>query len=140
MLQSIDFGALVQAAELPGTEMVPAAHALRTLLALKLLGKERASHVTELVFDPGIALFADLNVVPKRSFLAEYSALVDPRSDLRRPLIERFSYEKGKSEVGVRDNQGRSWRGFHHHLAIVMFGVPLTPQNNASTVVEGPWG
>ena len=83
LLQSIDFGALVQAAELPGTEMVPAAHALRTLLALKLLGKERTSHVMELVFDPGIALFAGLNVVPKRSFLAEYSGRVDPRSNLR---------------------------------------------------------
>jgi hypothetical protein len=62
--------------------MVPAPHAVRSLLALKILGKERTSHVMEMCFDPGIALFAGLNAVPKRSFLAEYSARVDPRNNL----------------------------------------------------------
>ncbi|MHB8986839.1 MAG: hypothetical protein ACYC38_13080 [Eubacteriales bacterium] len=35
----------------------------------------------EMVFDPGIALFSGLNVVPKRSFLSTYSARVDPRTN-----------------------------------------------------------
>lgn len=83
LLTGIDLAALVRSTELPGSEMVPAEHALRTLLALKLLGKERTSHVMELVFDPGIALFAGLNAVPKRSFLSAYSTRVDPRSNLR---------------------------------------------------------
>jgi len=48
--------------------MIPAGHAVRVLLALKLLGKERTSHVMEMVFDPGIALFAGLNVVLKAFF------------------------------------------------------------------------
>ena len=34
---------------------------------------ERKSHVMDLVFDEGIALFAGLNVVPKTTFLATYS-------------------------------------------------------------------
>ena len=72
----------VQAAGLPGTKMIPAEHALRSLLALKLLGKERQSHVMDLVFDPGIALFAGLNAVPKRSYLSAYSVRVDPRNNL----------------------------------------------------------
>lgn len=72
----------VQAAGLPGTNMIPAEHALRSLLALKLLGKERQSHVMDLVFDPGIALFAGLNAVPKRSYLSAYSVRVDPRNNL----------------------------------------------------------
>jgi len=32
------------------------------------------------VFDEGLALFAGLNVIPKRSFLTEYSCRIDPRA------------------------------------------------------------
>jgi hypothetical protein len=56
---------------------------VRTLLALKLLGKERTSHVMQLVSDQGIALFAGLNVVPKRSYLAAYSSQMDDRANAR---------------------------------------------------------
>jgi hypothetical protein len=39
---------------------------------LKLFGNARHSHVMSSVLDEGLALFAGLNVVPKRSFLTEY--------------------------------------------------------------------
>jgi len=58
--------------------MIPAAHAIRSLLALKLFGSARHSHVMSSVFDPGLALFAGLNVIPKRAFLTEYSCRIDP--------------------------------------------------------------
>jgi hypothetical protein len=61
---------VVTAARLPGSKMIPAAQALRSLLAMKLTGTERKSHVMDLVMDEGIALFAGINVVPKRAFLA----------------------------------------------------------------------
>jgi hypothetical protein len=63
--------------------MVPAEQVLRTLLALKLVGKERTSHVMDLVSDEGIALFAGLNVVPKRSYLAGYSSQCDDHVSAR---------------------------------------------------------
>lgn len=72
LMQQIDLAAVVRRARLPTSKMIPAEQALRTLLALKLLGKERKSPVMDLVFDPGIALFAGLNVVPKRSYLAAF--------------------------------------------------------------------
>jgi hypothetical protein len=81
LLLEIDLQGVLDSARLPGSEMIPAAHAVRSLLALKILGKERTSHVMEMVFDPGIALFAGLNTVPKRSFLSEYSARVNPRTN-----------------------------------------------------------
>jgi hypothetical protein len=67
-------------ADLPGSDMIPAAQAMRSLLALKLFGNARHSHVMSSVFDEGLGLFAGLNVIPKRSFLTEYSCRIDPGS------------------------------------------------------------
>jgi hypothetical protein len=64
----------------PGSKMIPASHAMRSLLGLKLYGSARHSHVMSEVFDPGLALFAGLNCVPKRSFLTEYSCRIVPAS------------------------------------------------------------
>jgi len=62
----------------PGSEMIPAGCAMRSLLTLKLFGNARHSHVMSHVLDEGLALFAGLNVIPKRSFLTEYSCRIDP--------------------------------------------------------------
>jgi transposase len=64
----------------PGSKMIPAGHAMRSLLALKLFGSARHSHVMSYVLDEGLALFAGLNVIPKRAFHTEYSCRVNPRS------------------------------------------------------------
>ena len=56
--------------------MIPANHALRTCLALKLWSIERHSHVMALVADEGLALFAGLNAFPKKSYLSEYSSRI----------------------------------------------------------------
>jgi len=69
---------LAQAARLPGSKMIPGAHALRACLALKLWSIERKSHVMALVADEGLALFSALNVTPKKSFLSEYSCRITP--------------------------------------------------------------
>jgi len=83
LLERIDLARVVAAARLPGSRMIPPECAVRSLLALKLLGKERKSHVMDLVFDEAIALFAGLNCVPKRAYLAAYSSRVDHRANLR---------------------------------------------------------
>jgi hypothetical protein len=83
LMRDVRLAEVVRQADLPGSFMVPAEQAVRTLLALKLLGKERTSQVMNLVSDQGIALFAGLNVVPKRSFLAGYSSQIDDRVNAR---------------------------------------------------------
>jgi hypothetical protein len=72
------FDSIVRKVGLPGSKMIPASHALRSLLALKLSGRDRHSHVMSYVMDEGLALFAGLNVIPKRAFLTEYSCRIDP--------------------------------------------------------------
>ena len=78
----------------PGTKMVPAGQAIRSLLGLKLFGNARHSHVMSSVLDEGLALFAGLNVIPKRSFLTEYSCRIDP--DLYPKLMARWFDAVGK--------------------------------------------
>ena len=68
---------LANAAKLPGSKMIPAGHALRAALALKLWSIERKSHVMALVADPGLALFCGLNAIPKKSYLCEYASRLD---------------------------------------------------------------
>ncbi|MBV8232268.1 MAG: hypothetical protein JO329_19980, partial [Planctomycetaceae bacterium] len=91
LMRDIHLAEVLCTANLPGSASIPAEQAVRTLLALKLSGKERKSHVMDLVCDEGIALFAGLNVVPKRSYLAAYSSRVDRRTNLR--LLEAWCDE-----------------------------------------------
>ena len=77
-LAQVPLDRILQRAGFPGSAMVPAGAAMRSLLALKLFGNARHSHVMSHVFDEGLGLFAGLNVIPKRSFLTEYSCRIDP--------------------------------------------------------------
>ncbi len=77
-LAKIPLERMLEQAGFPGTQQIPAAQAMRALLAMKLFGSARHSHVMSSVFDQGLALFAGLNVTPKRSFLTEYSCRIPP--------------------------------------------------------------
>ena len=79
-LAQLGMDSLLEQAKFPGSNMIPAASAMRSLLALKLAGNARHSRIMGYVFDEGLSLFAGLNCIPKRSFLTEYSCRVDPRS------------------------------------------------------------
>jgi transposase len=74
----LDSDALADSAKLPGSSMIPAGHALRASLALKLWAIERKSHIMALVADDGLGLFCGLNAMPKKSFLSEYSSRITP--------------------------------------------------------------
>ena len=79
-LSAVPWDRILEQSQFPGTQQIPAAHAMRSLLGLKLYGSARHSHVMSEVFDPGLALFAGLNCIPKRSFLTEYSCRINPPS------------------------------------------------------------
>ncbi len=73
LLASIRFDRLVTKAGYSGSQMIPAANALMSLLTLKLLDKERLSHIDDFHCDQALGLFAGLNILPKKSFAANYS-------------------------------------------------------------------
>ena len=68
---------IIRDAALPGNKVIPALNYLLSLLALKLLGTERYGHAINHAFDPGLGLFAGLNVLPKCTALSTYSYSLD---------------------------------------------------------------
>ena len=73
LLAQLGFGDLVERAGYPGSGMVPAASAVLSLLALKLIDKGRRSHISDFNFDEALGVFAGLNVLPKATFATDYS-------------------------------------------------------------------
>lgn len=88
-----DLPTWVRRAKLPGSRMIPALQSVLSLLALKLTGKERISHVMDVCFDPGFALFAGLNVIPKTTALSTYSYRItrEMTASLLRSYVETLS-------------------------------------------------
>jgi hypothetical protein len=69
----LGFDRLVHEAGYPGSQMIPAVSAMLSLLVLKLLDKERRSHINDFNFDEALGLFAGLNILLKKSFATDYS-------------------------------------------------------------------
>lgn len=83
-LQQACFLEAVEKAGYPGTQQIPSLQAMLALLAPKLLGKRRVSHISDLASDEGAGLFAGLNVLPKTTYATDYSYRTD------RAMNERF--------------------------------------------------
>ena len=107
----LGFDRLVTEAGYPGSGMVPAPSALLSLLALKLLDKERRSHIDDFNCDEVLGLFAGLNVPPKKSFATAYSYRT------------------------VRDQQRGLLQGWVKALAPVLFP---SPRGSRSTSIRSP--
>ena len=104
---------LASQAHLPGSQMIPAAQALRACLALKLWSVERKSHIMTLVADEGLALFAGLNAIPKKSYLSEYSSRIG--STQTHQLLARW-HEQLDSPPGKRLFPGESFNVDFHSV------------------------
>lgn len=123
-LIEMSFNRVLGWCNLPGTEMVPAAHAMRSLLALKLFSNRRHVHVMSAVLDEGLALFAGLNVVPKRSFLTEYSCRVPPACY---PKLMRHWFD-AMTRLGLE--HGSSFDLDFHTIPLLIFDSKLTTYAN----------
>ncbi len=94
-LGEMGFDSFVEGAGYPGSSMIPAPSALKSALALKLLQKPRKNHVMPLAEDEGLGMLAGLNVLPKKSFLSEYSSRVN--SQPHRELLQKIVQEREKA-------------------------------------------
>ena len=76
-IEKFNLPELVNRAGLPGSKLIPAVSYFLSFLSLKLLGTERYAHMGDHAFDPGLGLFAGLNVLPKCTAMSAYSYSLD---------------------------------------------------------------
>lgn len=100
-LAQLDIAAIVREAALPGTRDIPALRYLLSFLAAKLLGTERYAHIGDHAFDPGLGLFAGLNVLPKCTAMSTYSYSLDDVHVMRL----QHAFVRRASALGLYDGQ-----------------------------------
>jgi len=126
LLDRIDLQAVVTAARLPSSKMIPAAQAVRSLLALKLIGTERKSHVMDLVTDRAIDHKVCLRFMEAwldqvgpaglphgTSFDLDFHSV--PANSAQEPLEKHYVSSRSRSQKGIlvflaRDAQQRVLR------------------------------
>ena len=100
-IEKLNILRVVKEAGLPGTKVIPAVNYLLSFLALKLMGTERYAHVGDHSFDPGLGLFAGLNVLPKCTAMSTYSYSLDPVHLMK---VQK-SFVKQVSKLGLYDQR-----------------------------------
>lgn len=82
-LSDMDVHKIVRKMRWYGSKMIPTENAFLSCLLLKLIAKERKSHVMDLVFDEGAALGIGLNALPKTAYISEYSERITHSENIK---------------------------------------------------------
>ncbi len=109
-LVELDLPRHVRKAQYPGTQAIPALQYVLSLMALKLLGRERYSHVMDCCHDPGLGLFAGLNAIPKTTALTTFSYRIARTRNLS------FLESLVRSAAKVKAVEGKSFNLDFHSI------------------------
>ena len=121
-LVELDLPGAVTAAGMPGTREVPALASVLSLLALKMIGQRRVSHVDDVAADAGLAVFAGLESLPKATALGTYSYRLSREAN--QALLAALAASARRSG----QIQGRSFDLDFH--AIMHFGDDVALENH----------
>jgi len=122
-IEKFNITKIVKTAGLPGTKTIPATSYFMSFLALKLMGTERYAHMGNHAFDPGLGLFAGLNVLAKCTAMSTYSYSLDEVHLLR--LQKAFVREAHK--LGLYDRN------------IINLDFHTVPHYGDESVLEEHW-
>ena len=123
LIEKLGLPEIIAGAGLPRTPRIPALQYVLSLLALKLLGRERLSHIDDHNFDPALGLFAGLNVLPKCTAISTYSYMAD------RPHLDKLQ--------GALLRQGRKLRLYREDVVNLDFHA--IPHYGDESVLETNW-
>ena len=82
IIKELNLHELIREANYPETDQITSLNYIFSLIFLKLIDKERLSHINDLSLDAGAGLFAGLNVLPKSSSISSYSYKTNRRMNL----------------------------------------------------------
>lgn len=81
-LLKLDIPSMIKQSGLPGTSKISSLSSVLSILALKLIGQERLSQITDYNFDNGLGLFPSLNFLPKTTCITSYTYGIDKQMTL----------------------------------------------------------
>ena len=83
---------ILKTCRLPSSSIIGSEEACLSMLLLKLIGNERLSHINAYDREPGLGLFAGLNVPPKPTYMGTYSCRFseDDVSELQASIVAKF--------------------------------------------------
>lgn len=93
---------IIQKCKLPESSIIGSVQANLSMLLLKLIGNERLSQMEGYDHEPGLGIFAGLNVLPKSTYMSTYSCLTseDMLDELQKEIITRFVQQQPDSYTG----------------------------------------
>ena len=134
-LVALDLPEMVAAAGYPGTRVIPAVSSVLSLLALKLVGVRRVSHVDDLAADPAAGLFAGLAALPKATALTTYSYRLSHERQRRfLAALDRRMLDTGLSDGGDFDLDFHAVMHWGEHAALEKHYVPRRSQRTRSVL------
>ena len=87
---------IVKKCKLPETSAINKTQSALSMLALKLMGNERLSHIDKYNHDRGLGIFAGLNILPKPTYMCTYSCrteaevLIQFQKDIIKKLCKSY--------------------------------------------------
>lgn len=134
-LVALDLPGAVAHAKLPGTREIPALASVLSLLALKVIGRRRVSHVDDVATDPALAAFAGMDSLPKATTLGSYSYRLDRGHDAR--LLEALAprmLATGQTDGSDIDLDFHAIMHFGDDVALETHYVPRRSQRTESVL------
>ena len=93
---------IIKKCKLPESSIIGSVQASLSMLVLKLIGNERFSQMEGYDHEPGLGLFAGLNILPKSTYMSTYSCLTseDTVNELQQEIMSKFVQQQPNSYTG----------------------------------------
>ncbi len=93
---------ILKKSPLPSSSVIGTVQACLSILALKLIGNERLSNMESYDKEPGLGVFAGLNVLPKNTYMSTYSCLSSTEMilDFQKQIVKNLKQKYPNSYNG----------------------------------------